>query len=417
MLNIGRFFFSKLSDRIKILTGAILFNDIFFHDNSFGTNLAIKTTKCEEYVVKDIQGDVKNDVGSKCNANIRSKLLFLGTGSSTGCPKPICSLLFPQAPITTNDNFILAQQKDMLEKCKISRLASVGDPKKNKNYRNNPSLLISHQNNDDGSNDSLKTRNIVIDVGKTFREGAIRWMPQNGICSIDAVVLSHEHMDAFGGLDDLRGFQTSFTKLNSDGRGTIPSDAIPVFLSPLCLESVKKQFYYLVPQLSNHEEESGGHKQRPKVVRSVASLNFNEVYHYRAFFVAGLKMVPLPVMHGEDFICNGYAFSIQGSKGSKTNVVYLSDISRMIPETEEFIMNYFESIDILVVDSLLFSRDHPVHYSLRQALQLVDRLKPKKVYIVGIHCDDFPEHDESNKMIRKLNSIVELAYDGLVIDL
>ena len=34
---------------------------------------------------------------------------------------------------------------------------------------------------------------------QTFRETAIRWMPQNQIHGIDAVVLTHEHADAMLG--------------------------------------------------------------------------------------------------------------------------------------------------------------------------------------------------------------------------
>lgn len=82
-------------------------------------------------------------------------------------------------------------------------MATRGDPKFNKNYRGNPSLMIVHRNNDalDGSrakNDAEKEgqpKTVVIDVGKTFTESALRWMPQYGLTSIDAVVLSHEHME------------------------------------------------------------------------------------------------------------------------------------------------------------------------------------------------------------------------------
>ena len=82
-------------------------------------------------------------------------------------------------------------------------MATRGDPKFNKNYRGNPSLMIVHRNNDavDGShakNDAEKEgqpKTVVIDVGKTFTESALRWMPQFGLTTIDSVVLSHEHME------------------------------------------------------------------------------------------------------------------------------------------------------------------------------------------------------------------------------
>ena len=46
-----------------------------------------------------------------------------------------------------------------------------------------------------------------IDVGKTFRENAIRWYPKHGVTKLDAVLLTHGHADAILGLDDLRGLQ------------------------------------------------------------------------------------------------------------------------------------------------------------------------------------------------------------------
>ena len=60
-----------------------------------------------------------------------------------------------------------------------------------------------------------------------------------------------------------------------------------------------------------------------------------------------------------------------------------------------------------------------MHFNLNQALELIQRLKPKKTYIVGMNCDDFPEHDEANAMIREKDPTinVRLAYDGLAIEL
>lgn len=111
----------------------------------------------------------------------RPKLVFLGTGSSTGCPKPLCTLLFQDRAKAS------PAQQEFADICKVSNLAIKGDPKQNKDYRNNPSLLINHY-------EKGESRNIVIDVGKTFREGALRWMPIHDIDSLDAIVLSHHHM-------------------------------------------------------------------------------------------------------------------------------------------------------------------------------------------------------------------------------
>ena len=378
----------------------------------------------------------KTNASSKGEVHVRvpsskpgTKLLFLGSGSSTGCPKPVCAITFPESNELRNKNPMVKLQKDLEAKCKISRIANVGDPRFNKNYRNNPSLLISHRNNDsdvsvsDQDNSAheheKELKNVIIDVGKTFREGALRWMPHHGIYHLDSIVLTHEHADAFLGLDDLRGFQIARHMISSDGTTSgVPNMSLPVYLSPKCFETIKQAFGYLVPkELTEQVKSINTKKGGPKVVRHVAALDFQKVQHFKPFFAAGLKMIPLPVIHGEDFICNGYAFSVKGDMGRTVNVLYLSDISRMLPETEQFILEKLPPTDILVVDSLLYERDHSVHYSLDQALDLVERLGPKKTYLVGMNCDDFPEHDEANIVIRSRNPTVELAHDGLVVEL
>jgi phosphoribosyl 1,2-cyclic phosphodiesterase len=332
------------------------------------------------------------------------------------------------------DPALAALQEQLGHTCRTSKLAALGDPRHNKNYRNNPSLLISHRNNDDDQTfgeEPVPVRNVIIDCGKTFRETALRWMPANGIRSIDAIVLTHEHMDAVAGLDDVRGFQ----RRNAGGA----LESTPVFLSRETFEAIRKQFFYLVPKGDAFKPHDGRIVQessdgKAKVVRAVASLQYQliEQFGFQPFVAAGLRMVPLPVMHGEDLVCLGFAFTVNSSKAPQDkagsnedmelksgglNVVYLSDISRMLPTTEAYILEKLPPTDVLIVDSLLVDRKHSVHYSLKQALELARRLKPTKTFIVGINCDDFQPHDEANQELKKIEGLdVQLAFDGLVID-
>jgi hypothetical protein len=98
------------------------------------------------------------------------------------------------------------------------------------------------------------------------------------------------------------------------------------------LEVLKRQFFYLFPK------EDGGSSagettlaDGSKIRRYVSKLDFRVVESFKPFVAAGLRMVPLPVMHGEDLVCNGYAFSVDGGKsGNKTlNVVYVSALNCM----------------------------------------------------------------------------------------
>ena len=281
----------------------------------------------------------------RSNSNKKKKgLLFLGTGSSTGCPKPNCALLFNQninsIPPTTliDDEYIKKMHIDgeyyienMHKMCRVSSLATKGDPLYNKDYRGNPCLMIVHDNNDsvdDGSDNADEVeknryQNVVIDVGKTFTESALRWLPLYGLTSIDAVVLSHEHMDAIAGLDDLRGFQGQPTRNKISG---LPEQIpLSVYLSKTCLNELKNQFFYLFPKDTSSAPGEMKSKDGTTVRRFVSKLDFSVVDYFKPFVAAGLRMVPLPVMHGEDLICNGYSFSLDGSNGKKTNVVYVSN--------------------------------------------------------------------------------------------
>jgi hypothetical protein len=66
-------------------------------------------------------------------------------------------------------------------------------------------------------------------------------------------------------------------------------------------------------------------------------------------------------------------------------VVYLSDVSRVPPETMEWLAR--RPIDVLVVDALYKDRPHPTHFSLPEALEFVRRVKPKRAILVGMSDD------------------------------
>lgn len=325
------------------------------------------------------------------------RIAFLGTGSSTGCPRPICTMMFPpilkgqhqeEAEQSENNNYNVSKKvQDILRssycRTSIRAMENGGNPRHNKDYRNNPSLLITTSDN----------QNIIIDTGKTFRESALRWFPVLGVQSIDAIVLTHEHMDACAGLDDVRGFQkwTGFENLITKGKGFpyLQSVPMPIFASKQCLERVSQQFPWLIKKdaiigsckgkQDNTTTNNNKDASKPLVKRHVASFDVNVIEHYKPFMaVEGFDIVPLPIMHGEDLVSLGFAFTI-----GQLNVVYLSDISRMIPETLNYIQTKLpQPTHVLIVDSLHPKTQIPVHYSFEQAFDLIQQIKPIQTYLV-----------------------------------
>jgi phosphoribosyl 1,2-cyclic phosphodiesterase len=122
------------------------------------------------------------------------EVVFIGSGSSSGTPNIRCAM-------------------DGAENC-VACKSALADPD-SKNNRGNPSILIKvpyTESERSKSEDANIHRNILVDVGKTFKRGALKWFRKFGVSAVDAVILTHEHADAILGLDDLREVQVMILK-------------------------------------------------------------------------------------------------------------------------------------------------------------------------------------------------------------
>jgi len=315
---------------------------------------------------------------------VTGEVVFLGTGASTGVPH----LHHIMDPDTYLDDAKLgkARKQEVLNSIK----ASWGDPQCNCNYRDNVSLLVRYRGAEDGVE-----RVAIIDVGKTFREGVIRWFPEHKVRRVDAIVITHGHADAFFGLDDVRSV------MPREG----PGSSMPVYLSDVCREAVQRTFPYLFPV-----------SRSPNENRFVSKIDWLSIANYEPFSpIPGLEMLPLPVMHGEDMECLGFMF------GARDVVVYLSDISRMLPQTMALIMEAKEragGLALLVLDALHPSREYFSHYTLDQAVDLAREILADKTLLIGMGCGF--EHEAHNAQLAALwekeGLDIQLARDGLQLD-
>jgi phosphoribosyl 1,2-cyclic phosphodiesterase len=206
---------------------------------------------------------------------VKSRIVFLGTGTSEGVPRVSC--------LTNPDS-----------QCKVCPDAiKPGSP----NRRRNTSLLIQRQLVDG------RTSNVVIDAGKFFYESAINWFPKFGVKTMDGLVITHSHADAVGGFDDLRDWTNN------------AQESLPIYLRETDLDSVASLFYYLVDR--NKQTGGGG----------VAKLQFHTI-DAASFTVDGLTLTPLPVEHGRNHEIFGFRFG---------PVSYVSDASAISEETAELI--------------------------------------------------------------------------------
>lgn len=283
----------------------------------------------------------------EASAGEQSEIIFMGTGTSEGIPRVSCLT-------------------DPMKKCSVCRKAT--EPA-SKNSRLNTSILIRCPG-------SAGMRNVLVDAGKFFYHSALRWFPTYGLRTIDAVIITHSHADAIGGLDDLRDWTNNI------------QPSIPIYVAKRDFEVMKKTHYYLVDT---------------SVVlpgAAVSALQFN-IIDEEPFIVQDLKITPLPVWHGQGYRSLGFRFG---------NVCYISDVSDIPEETYPLL----KDCELLIVDALRPDRSSSTHFGLPRALEEVRKIQPKRTLFTGMmHLMD---HEEVNEYLLRLKDTegldVQLSYDG-----
>ncbi|MDG1762517.1 MAG: MBL fold metallo-hydrolase [Flavobacteriaceae bacterium] len=207
--------------------------------------------------------------------------------------------------------------------------------------------------------------NLVIDCGPDFRQQMLR----TDCTHLDAILFTHEHADHTAGLDDIRPF---FFRQGD----------IPVYGSKQVLDNLNLRFGYI---FSAENKYPGA----PSVEQHVIDSN-------TPFLFKNKTIVPVEVYHN--------TLAVMGFRID--NFCYLTDVKTIADVEQQKLKN----LDILVLSALRID-SHPNHLNLEEALEMIEKLKPKKAYLTHIsHLMGF--HDEVSK---NLPSNVFLAYDTLTV--
>ncbi len=207
---------------------------------------------------------------------------------------------------------------------------------------------------------------LVIDSGPDFRQQMLR----EKVKKLDAILFTHEHKDHISGADDVRSYNWIYRK------------SMDVFAEERVLKAIQREYSYAfsedkypgIPQMTLHAIEN------------------------RNFDLFGLNVIPVRGLH--------HKLPVFGFR--MNDFAYLTDIN-FVAEEE---MLKLKNLDVLVV-SALRKRKHLSHFNLEDALEFVKQVNPKKAFLTHIsHYMGF--HEEVNK---ELPENVELAYDGLSVDL
>lgn len=212
---------------------------------------------------------------------------------------------------------------------------------------------------------------ILIDCGPDFREQMIRL---NDFKAIDAVLVTHEHYDHVGGLDDLR----PFCRFRD----------VPVYAEAYMAQHLRERIPYCFTE-----------HPYPGIPRIV----LEEVVPGQSFTVSNMEgnqveILPLRIMHGKLPIL-GYRIG---------RMAWITDMLTM-PETE---YEHLQGLDVLVMNALR-EKPHPTHQTLAEAIGNVKRLAPKETYFIHMS-HHVGLHAEIGSL---LPPNMHFAYDGLTITL
>jgi phosphoribosyl 1,2-cyclic phosphate phosphodiesterase len=212
----------------------------------------------------------------------------------------------------------------------------------------------------------ISGQSFVIDTGPDFRQQMLR----ERVKRIDALLFTHAHRDHTAGLDDVRAY--NFMQRMD----------MPVYGREQVLEQLKVEYAYAFVKDSY-----------PGIPRLLLN-----VIDEMPFSVNGVRVTPLPVMHLKLPVL-GFRFE---------NFSYITDANFIPDETFEKL----RGTEILVLNALQ-REPHISHFNLNEALQVVQKIKPKTTYLTHVS-HRLGTHASVSKA---LPDGVLLAYDGLQLEL
>lgn len=222
-----------------------------------------------------------------------------------------------------------------------------------KNRRTRTSLVL-----------GLPAGSLLIDTTPDLRFQLLR----EGIGIVHAVLFTHEHADHIMGLDDVRLFPFYL------------GHPVPLYCEAIVEQRIRRSFDYA---FTDYEPTHAG---------AVPQLDIRPI-DLEPFELLGARIIPMRLNHGRLPVL-GFRFG---------NVAYCTDTNGIPDES----WSLLEGLDVLILDALR-ARPHATHFSLAEAVDVIERLQPKRALLT--HLSHELEHEAT---CASLPAHIDLAYDGL----
>ncbi|MFV8372798.1 MBL fold metallo-hydrolase [Flavobacterium sp. LB2P74] len=214
---------------------------------------------------------------------------------------------------------------------------------------------------------SWGNHSFVIDCGPDFRQQ----MLSSNCQKVDGILFTHEHADHTAGIDDIRPFN-------------FKQGEIPIYAHKRVIDNLRRRFDYVFETVNKYP--------------GAPSITTIEVVNNEPFSFGNKTVIPINVMHGNLQVF-GYRID---------DFAYLTDV-KTIEKSE---IEKLKNLKVLVINALR-EEPHDTHFNLKEALDFITLVQPKKTYLTHIsHIMGYHEEVQKN-----LPSTVFLAYDNLEITL
>lgn len=209
-------------------------------------------------------------------------------------------------------------------------------------------------------------KSILVDAGPDFRQQMLR----EGVAHLDAILLTHNHKDHTGGLDDIRAFNY------------LEKKATEIYCEKYVEESLRKEYSYAFEE----KKYPGAPEWHIHLIDE------------KPFMIDGrVKVIPIRGRHYKLPVL-GYRFG---------NIAYCTDMNHIAEEELEKL----RGLDHFIINCVRYGR-HISHYSLEEAVEVARKVGAKHSWLTHLS-HQLPCYEI---LAADLPEGILPAYDGLTIE-